>query len=215
MSDMISAKKLRAVKAEHPNAAVVCYVNSSAEVKAESDICCTSSNAIKVVNSLEAEEILFVPDQFLGQYVANHTDKKLILYKGFCPTHYRLREEDIEKVKKEHPDAEVIAHPECAQEVLQLADHVFSTAGMLDYARDSKAKKFIIATEMGLLYKLRQDSPDKEFFLASEHLVCANMKLTTLGWVIDSLKNMQYVVTVDPAIREKARIAVQRMLDVS
>ena len=188
LADMITPEKLRAKKAQYPGAAVVCYVNSSAEVKAESDIACTSSNAIEVVRSLEEKEVIFVPDKNLGRYVQSQVpDKDIILWEGFCPTHIRVQEEDIVKTKIAHKDAEVIAHPECSPEVLALADHICSTGGMFTYVKKSSSKEFIIATESGMLYKLQRDNPDKKFYLPTPHLVCANMKLITLGWIAQSL----------------------------
>ncbi len=213
MADMITARRLIRVKEKHPDTAVVCYVNTSAEVKAECDICCTSSNAIKVVNSItDHDRVIFVPDRYLARWVDEHTDKKIIYYQGFCPTHYRLTEDDVLKAKAEHPDAEFVAHPECSFVVLKLADHVASTSGMFTYVKSSSSKKFIIGTEMGLLTMLRRENPDKEFYLPSGHLICANMKLTTLGWVVEALKHEQHVVTVDPVVREKAKRALDRML---
>jgi len=215
MADMINVGKLRKLKEQYPGAEVVCYVNSSADVKAESDICCTSSNAITVVNNLDADQIIFVPDRHLGHWAQQHTNKEIILYTGFCPTHCRLTTEEVEETKTRYPHAEFIAHPECSLDVLEMADHVCSTSGMFRYAGESDADEFIIGTEKGLLYNLRTDFPDKEFHLASDHLVCANMKLTTLGWVIDALKHEQHVVSVSPEVRERARLALDRMLEVA
>ena len=217
MADMITAEKLRAKKAEYPDAAVVCYVNSSARVKAESDICCTSSNAIEVVKSLkEYKRIIFVPDRNLGRYVQSQVpDKEIILWKGFCPTHIRVQEEDILEVREKYPDAEFVAHPECEPEVLALADHICSTGGMFKYIKGSNSKRFIIGTEAGMLYRLKKENPDKEFFLATEHLICPSMKLTTLGWVAHSLEAMVYRVEVSADVSEKAKHALNRMLTVS
>ena len=217
MADMITAEKLRSRKAEYPGAAVVCYVNSSARVKAESDICCTSSNAIEVVRSLkDYKRIIFVPDRNLGKYVQSQVpDKEIILWKGFCPTHIRVQEEDILEVRERYPDTEFIAHPECEPEVLALADHICSTGGMFKYIKQSKSKRFIIGTEAGMLYRLKKENPDKEFFLATEHLVCPSRKLTTLGWVAHSLEAMVYKVEVPAEIAEKAKRALDRMLAVS
>jgi quinolinate synthase len=216
MADMITPAKLRAKKAEHPAAAVVCYVNSSAEVKAESDIACTSSNAIEVVRSLKEKDIIFVPDKNLGRYVQTQVpDKNIILWEGFCPTHIRVQEDDMLKAKQLHPGAEVISHPECNPEVLALSDHICSTQGMFSYVKKSSAKEFIISTESGMLYKLQKDNPDKSFFLPTSHLVCANMKLITLGWVAHSLENMVYEIRVSDEVREKARKTLERMLAVT
>ena len=215
LADMITAQKLRQKRKEFPEAAVVCYVNSSAEVKAESDVACTSSNAIEVVRSIKNKEIIFVPDKNLGRYVQSRVpDKNIILWEGYCPTHLRLTEEDIVKAKKNYPGAEFIAHPECRPEVLALADHVCSTGGMFKYAKVSKAKEFIIGTESGMLYRLRKENPGKKFHIPTTRLVCANMKLTTLGWVAHSLENLVYEVRVSPEIREKAYKTLERMLNV-
>ncbi len=216
LADMITPEKLRAKKKEHPGAAVVCYVNSSAEVKAESDIACTSSNAVQVVRALKEKDIIFVPDKNLGRYVQSKVpDKNIILWDGFCPTHIRVQEEDIVKTKEAHPQAEVIAHPECNPAVLALADHICSTGGMFKYAKESKSKEFIISTESGMLYKLQKESPDKKFYLPTSHLVCANMKLITLGWVAHSLENLVYEIKVSDEVREKAKRALDRMLAVT
>lgn len=217
MADMITPEKLRAKKAEYPDAAVVCYVNSSARVKAESDICCTSSNAVEIVKSLKKHKrIIFVPDRNLGNYIQSQLpDKEIILWKGFCPTHIRVQEEDIIEVRKEHPDAEFVAHPECEPEVLAMADHICSTGGMFKYVKSSKSKKFIIGTESGMLYRLRKENPDKEFFLATEHLICPSMKLTTLGWVAHSLEAMVNKIEVHQDVKAKAKLALDRMLEVS
>lgn len=216
MADMISADKLRAKKREYPDAAVVCYVNSSAKVKAESDYCCTSSNAIAVVKAIPNKRIIFVPDKNLALYVQSQIpEKEIIPWHGFCPTHIRVQEEDINEAKLLHPDAEVIAHPECNPEVLALSDHICSTAGMFKYCKSAKAKEFIIATEMGMLYRLKKENPGKQFHLASEHLICPSMKLTTLGWVAHSLETMTNVITVPEEIRLKAITALKRMLEVA
>lgn len=216
LADMITPEKLRAKKIQHPEAAVVCYVNSSAEVKAESDISCTSSNAIEVVRSLKEKQVIFVPDKNLGRYVQTQVpDKEIILWEGFCPTHIRVQEEDVIKAKQLHPGAEVIAHPECNPEVLALSDHICSTGGMFTYVKKSASKDFIISTESGMLYKLQKDNPDKRFYLPTPHLVCANMKLITLGWVAHSLEHLVYEVKVSEDVREKARKTLERMLAVT
>jgi len=216
LADMITPEKLKSKRKEHPGAAVVCYVNSSAEVKAESDIACTSSNAVQVVRSLEEKEVVFVPDKNLGRYVQTQVpEKNIILWDGFCPTHIRVQEEDIMKAKAAHPAAEVLAHPECNPEVLARADHICSTAGMFAYAKKSGTKEFIIATECGMLYKLRRENPGKAFYLPTESLVCANMKLITLGWVAHSLEMMVHEIKVSDEVMEKARKALERMLKVT
>ena len=216
LADMITPEKLRAKKKEHPGAAVVCYVNSSAEVKAESDIACTSSNAVQVVRASEEKDIIFVPDKNLGRYVQSQVpDKNIILWDGFCPTHIRVQEEDVVKTKEAHPLAEVIAHPECNPAVLALADHICSTGGMFKYVKESKLNEFIISTESGMLYKLQKENPGKKFYLPTSHLVCANMKLITLGWVAHSLEDMVYEIKVSDKVRDKAKRALDRMLAVT
>jgi len=216
MADMVTAEKLKTLRQQYPDAAVVCYVNSSARVKAESDICCTSSNAVEVVRSLPNKRIIFVPDKNLGAYIqSNLSDKEIILWNGFCPTHIRLTEEEILEAKHQYPHAEFIAHPECRPEVLVLADKVLSTGGMFTYVKKSESKEFIIGTERGLIYRLEKENPQKKFYLPSDHLVCASMKLITLGWVAHSLELMIHEITVPEEIKAKAKLALDRMLAVS
>lgn len=215
MADMVTAEDLREFKKLHPNAAVVCYINSSADVKAECDICCTSSNAVDVIRSVEQEEIIFVPDCNLGNYVAKMVpEKRIILWKGFCPTHHKVKAEDARKAKELHPDAMLLVHPECRPEVVELADYVGSTKQIIDYVAGSPNKKFIIGTEMGVLYKMKKDNPDKMFYLLSSGFMCPNMKKTTLKSVYDALKDMKYNITLDEDIRVRARIPLDRMLKV-
>lgn len=214
MADMVTPESLREMKAKYPNATVVTYVNSTAAVKAESDICCTSSNAINVVKSLDADEVLLVPDRNLGRYIAAQVDKTCHVYEGYCPTHERLKVEEIEQARAEHPDAIFMAHPECAPEILELADHICSTSGMYEYAAQSPAKTFIVGTEMGILYRLRTQNPDKTFIMPSRGLICPNMKLTSLEDLLECLETLSPRVTVDPQTAEKARLALDRMLAV-
>ena len=185
---------------------------SSAEVKAESDICCTSSNAVKVVQSLQGNDILFVPDENLGRYAAQILGRSLQLWPGYCKTHDRLTKEDILKARKEHPLAKVIVHPECREDVCHEADYIGSTAGLIAYAQNSEKQEFIVGTESGILHRLHQVCPDKEFYLASERLVCPNMKLTTLAKVRDALIALSPRITVKEEIRVKAKEALDRML---
>ncbi len=213
MASMITADALREEKKKYPDSAVVCYVNSTAEVKAESDICCTSANAVEVVNSLEEDEILFVPDKNLGDYVSRYSTKKIIPWEGYCPTHNQILVTDVIKARKEHPDAEVLAHPECRRDVIDLADKVFSTTGMVEYVKDA-GNEFIVATERGILHKLEKDNPEKKFYNVSEYTVCPDMKAITLESLLLSLENMQYVITIPEDIRVKARLALDRMLKV-
>jgi quinolinate synthase len=215
MADMVDAEGLQALKAKHPGVPVVTYVNSTAAVKAESDICCTSANAVSVVRSLSEQQLIFAPDRNLGRWVARQVpDKEFIYWEGYCPTHERLTAVKVQEMKNAHPDALFICHPECAPEVSSLADHVCSTSGMYRYCSTSPAKKFIIGTEAGILYKLRQDNPDKEFILASPALICPNMKLTSLEDLLLALQTMQPVVTVADAVQLKARAALDKMLAV-
>ena len=213
LADMADAERLRRMKTEHPGAAVVCYVNSSAEVKAESDICCTSANAARVVAQIEPDrEIIFLPDQYLGDYVREVTGRQLILWPGFCPTHMRILPEHINRKKKQYPDARVIVHPECRREVTRVADEVLSTGGMCRYARETDAPTIIVGTELGLLHRLDKENPDKRFVPATEQAVCPNMKLITLEQVLWALEEMQYRIEVPQQVRSRAEAAVQRMI---
>ncbi len=216
MADMVTATQLRELKKKHPNAKVVCYVNSTAEVKAESDICCTSANAVQVVKSLrDAEEIIFVPDQYLGSYAGEQAGRELILWPGYCPTHARISPNDIRKRKEEHPGAVVIVHPECKPDVKKVADAILSTGGMITYAKETKAKTIIVGTEIGIIHRLRQENPDKVFVPVSEQAVCPRMKLITIESVLWSMESNKYRITVPEAIRLKAKNAVDRMLELS
>lgn len=212
MADMVDADGLRAYKKRVPGVKVVCYVNTSAEVKAESDICCTSSNAVKVLETLKGQDVLFIPDQNLGRFAANILELPVKFWPGYCRTHDRLSKENILNAKQEHPQALVIVHPECKEEVCQEADYIGSTAGLIKYAQNSDSKEFIVGTESGILHKLHQVCPDKEFYLASERLSCPNMKSTTLVKVRDALKTLSPRVTVKEEIRVKAKEALDRML---
>jgi quinolinate synthase len=213
MADMVTADALRAWRSEHPGAVVVTYVNSSADVKAESDICCTSGNVVNVVRSIpEDRDIFMVPDRNLAQYAAEKTGRKLSWWDGYCPTHERLSPADIEAARSAHPGAPVVVHPECRPEVVAMADAALSTAGMYSWCSKSPAKEFIIGTEMGILYKLRRENPGKAFHLASRALVCPNMKLTTLEDVRASLVTLSPSVTVPADIREKAVLALEAMI---
>jgi len=214
MADMITADQLRGWKQRYPGAPVVCYVNSTAEVKAESYICCTSANGIRVVDSVPGDEIIFVPDENLGHYISTKTRKRLILYPGFCIVHHRLRAEQVEQAKEQHPEAQVLVHPECQPEVIALADAVCSTSQMIRYARESGHDSFIIATEEGLLYRLRNENPGKSFHLVTRSQVCRNMKKTTLETVARTMEFRENVITVPEEIRVKAKEAVDRMLAV-
>ncbi|MFC1570560.1 quinolinate synthase NadA [Candidatus Omnitrophota bacterium] len=214
LADMATVEKLRKKKEEYPEAAVVSYVNSTAAVKAESDICCTSSNAVQIVKSLKEDKIIFVPDKNLGRYVREHVpEKELILWDGYCVVHMRLTREEVVKSKALYPNAEFIAHPECRKEVLNEADYIGSTAGMVKYVQECPNKEFIIGTELGIIYKLKRDNPEKEFYVPTDQFICANMKLTTLGWLARSLEKMVYKIEVPEEIAGKARKALERMLE--
>ncbi len=214
MANMITPEQLRQKKKELPNAAVVCYVNTTAAVKAESDICCTSANAVKVVQSVDNDEVLFIPYQYLGHYVSTKTNKKMTLWPGYCPTHARIQAADIVKRRQEYPQARVVVHPECRPEVIALADEVASTGGIVRYARREDVKELIVGTELGIIYRLRKDNPDKRFIPVSEQAVCPNMKLITLEKVLWCLEEMAPRVTVPERTRIKAKAAVDRMLAV-
>lgn len=212
MADMVTSDELLEMKMKHPGVPVVTYVNSSAAVKAISDICCTSANAVRVIQSLPDAEVIFVPDRNLGRYVAGFSDKIFHFWEGFCPTHERLTPDVVLRLKAEYPDALFVCHPECNPAVSELADHVCSTSGMYDYCRKSPAGHFIIGTEAGILYRLRKENPDKEFILASPALICPNMKLTSLEDILASLQTMEPVVKVPEDIRVPAKRALDRML---
>ena len=215
MADMITAQSLAEKKKDFPGVPVVSYVNSTASVKAESHICCTSANAIKVVNSLSGNDtVIMTPDRNLARYTQRFTDKKIIFWDGFCPYHDMLTPEQVSKVKKKHPQALFLVHPECRPEVIDLADEVKSTSGMLDYAKKSKNREFIIGTETGLIYTLKIQNPDKVFIPADESMICIDMKKIYLKDVISSLLNMSPVVKVEEDIRVRAKEAVDRMLEV-
>ena len=214
MADMITAEQLRELKSKHPDALVVCYVNTSAEVKAESDYCCTSSNATEVVDSLPKDrEIIFVPDRYLGQYVAEKSGRDFIFWQGYCPTHVMITTDDIKQKKIQFPDAIVMAHPECSEPVKELSDLLLSTGQMLKFAAESGTKQFIIATEVGIIHSLKKQNPDVEFIAASERAVCPNMKKITAEKVLWALEEMQYEITVPEEISQRARKALDRMVE--
>ncbi len=215
MADMITAEQLRGLKQKHPEALVVCYVNSTADVKAESDYCCTSANAVALVQSLPQDRrIIFVPDQHLGQFVEKQTGRDLILWPGYCPTHVLISEEDIRQAKEQYPDAVVIAHPECSEPVKDLADTLLSTGQMIRFVKESPAQRFIVATEVGMIHPLQKVRPEAEFIPAGSRGVCPNMKKTTLEKVLASLAGLQFQVEVPEEIRRKAERSLQRMVEV-
>ena len=214
MADMVTAKELKEFKKIHPDAKYVCYVNSTAEVKAECDLCVTSANALDLVAKFytKEEKIVFLPDKYLGQYVSEKTGYDFIKWNGYCPTHLKIMPEDILSLKKEHPDAKVIVHPECAGPVWKLADEVLSTEGMYRYARDAKEKEFIVGTEIGMIYRLLKDNPGKVFYPATKRAICPNMKKITLQKVLFSLEEQKYEVNVDQKVMAKAKKCIDKML---
>jgi len=213
LADMITAQQLRELKAAHPGAPVVGYVNTTAAVKAECDICCTSANSVQVVRSLPEETILFVPDVNLGDWTQEQVpEKNIIRYPGHCTPHLNIRPEAIQKLKEEHPDAVVMAHPECVKEVRDMAEVITSTGGMVKFAARTDAKEMIVATEQGMVYRLQKENPGKTFY-AIEWALCHDMKKTTLPKVLSALENMTGEITISPDVADKARQAVERMVE--
>lgn len=217
MADMLSLKDLQALKAKHPNARVLCYVNTHASVKAECDLVCTSANASKIVEQgfSKDEEIIFVPDQYLAQYVASRIGRQFILFPGYCPVHMTITEAHILRAKREHPEALVLAHPECRPEVLRHADAILSTEGMCRYVKTSPHKAFIIATEVGIIFRMKKENPEKYFVPAFEGAICENMKKITLEKVLTSLEDEVYEVVLPEDVASRARQAIERMLALS
>ena len=216
MADMATADQLRKFKKEHPGVVAVAYVNSTAELKTEVDICCTSANAEKIVASIpEDKEIIFLPDKNLGANVARDLNRDLMLWPGFCPTHMRISKEMINERKKEFPDALVMVHPECSPEIVEMADASLSTGGMLKFARETDAKQIIVGTEMGIIHRLKIENPDKVFIPLSEQAICPNMKLIELHDVLNALENMEHEIVLEPEIIEKAKASIERMIEVS
>jgi len=215
MADMITADQLRKLKAQHPKAKVLCYVNTTAEVKAECDVCCTSGNAELVVREAfqKDDEIIFAPDQYLAHHISTQAGRNFITWRGYCPTHVKILPEDVAARRALHPGAEVLVHPECPASITSIADKVFSTEGMCRYIQASPAKEFIIGTEIGILHRLKKENPGKSFYPVSERANCPNMKLTTLEKILWSLEEMEYEVTVPADIMRKARTSLQRMID--
>ncbi|HJN57239.1 MAG: quinolinate synthase NadA [Candidatus Woesearchaeota archaeon] len=213
LADMATLEQLKKVKEKHPDAAVVSYVNANADIKAESDVCCTSMNAVKIVNSLPNKEIIFLPDKNLGRHVASKTDKKIILWDGYCFVHDKLNAEMLDDLKKDMPGAKIIAHPECKTDILQEADHISGTGGMAKFANSSNAKDFIVVTECGMTEKLKEDVPDKNFYSFCN--ICPYMKYTTLPLVVSSLTQKQHEITLPEETIKKARKALDKMLEYS
>ncbi len=213
MADMITAPQLIEEKRKNPGRVIVSYVNTTADVKAESDICCTSANVVRVVESIDPDkEIFMTPDKNLAQYAKSRTQRKITWWKGFCPTHNNLKPSQVKKVKAENPDALFLAHPECPPEVLALADEIKSTSGIIAFVKNSSHKKFIIGTENGIIHPLSKANPDKEFIPAAPDMICANMKKTGLIDIVKALEEMKTIVKVPEEIADKARSAVEKML---
>ncbi len=216
MADMVTPEALIEAKKQHPNATVVCYINSTAAVKAECDVCCTSSNAVKIVEKLDAEEILFVPDKNLSSYIAAQVpSKKMILWEGYCPSHNRMTPEFVKQAKAAHPGALFLVHPECTPEVCALADYIGSTKQIIDYAHASPAKEFIIGTELGVMHALQTQNPEKKFYVLHEDLICPNMKKTTLESVYLALLENRYEITIEEEIIRKAKGSLENMLQLA
>lgn len=205
---------LRDIKAQYPGVPVVAYVNTTAEVKAESDICCTSANVVQVVESLSSDTVICIPDRNLSMWAQRNTGKKIIAWDGFCHVHDRITIDDVAAARSEHPEALLMAHPECRIEVLNAADYVTSTSGMLRYASGSSSEEFIVGTELGLMYRLKMDNPEKIFHPLRKDMICPNMKKTTLHSVLSSLKEMKNIITVPEDVRIKAKRALDAMLEV-
>jgi quinolinate synthase len=212
MAGMVTADELRFARTRYPDAAVVCYVNTTAEVKAQSDICCTSANAVKIVNSVQEDTVIFVPDKNLGQYAARFTKKKVLPWEGFCLVHDRYTPTDVALAKQAHPDAVVLVHPECRPEVIDCADHVASTSGIISHVKSGPQNEFIIGTEIGILHRLAKECPDKYCYPLSDKAVCVNMKKTNLLKVRDALVTLKPRITVPEEIAVGARSAIERML---
>lgn len=215
MADMADVDSILEMKKKYPEAAIVTYINSSAAVKAASDVCVTSSNAVSIVNKLNEETILFVPDKNLAHYVQRFTNKKIIPWDGFCPTHEKFTKEDLIAIKNQFPDAYVMVHPECRHEVIDLADNTLSTGQMVNYISHIYHKQIIVGTEKGMLHKLKKISPEKEFILASPDFICPNMKKISLEKILHALINEEPIVSVQEDIRVKALQSLQRMLELS
>ena len=215
MADMVTAEQLRALKAQHPGAIAVCYVNSTAEVKAECDLCVTSGNAERVMATVPRDrEVIFVPDSHLGDHIATKEGRSYVLWPGYCPTHARLTAKTLEAARAAHPGAPVLVHPECARDVRDAADERLSTGGMCRYARESSSRTILVGTETGLLHRLRRENPEKTFVPVSDDLICPNMKKTTLENLHEALREMKTRVEVDPVVAVRAKRAIDAMLKV-
>jgi quinolinate synthase len=212
MANMVTPEDVLKMRKQYPNAKVVSYVNTNADVKAVTDVCCTSANAVKVVKNIESDEIIFMPDRNLGSYVKRFTDKKIILWDGFCYVHDSISREEVLKEKEKFPEALLLVHPECRPEVIDIADEVLSTSGMIKFAKKSSAKSFLIGTEEGIIYRLKKENPEKEFFTAGEATICSDMKLTRQEDVYLALKEEKHVITLPNDILSASRKALEEML---
>ncbi len=215
MANMADASDVCKLKQQHPNAAVVTYINSTAAVKAVSDICCTSANAVKIVSAIDAEKIIFVPDKNLGNYVSRFVEKEIILWEGFCPTHEHLTARELTDARRKYPDAVVMVHPECTAEVIDIADEVRSTGGMIKFVKETSATQIIIGTEKEMIYRLKKEAPHIEYILPSNALVCPNMKKINLHNLYDALLKEETVITVDPDTRKRGVYCLEKMLELS
>jgi len=215
LANMISVEDLLKMKAEHPDAKSICYVNSSAEIKANCDYCCTSANALKMVESLDYEEFIFVPDRYLGSYIKGKTNKKIHLWKGFCPVHLKYLKDHVTSARAAYPNARLMVHPECSEDIVAAADYALGTEGMLRHVKANKdEKEYIIGTEESFIYRLSKEAPDKKFYPLSKTCVCPNMKKTTLEKVLWCLEDMQTAIELDCDIADKARVSIKRMLEI-
>ena len=216
MADMVTEEDVLNLRSQYPDAAVVCYVNSSAEVKAVSDVCCTSSNAVKIVKALENKRIIFVPDSHLGHYVSLQVpEKEIILFDGYCITHKRVQVEDVHAVRNAMPNVDLLVHPECSPEIVRMADFVGSTAQIINYATKSESKRFIIGTEQGILHPLKTKNPEKEFYMLTSKLICGNMKKTKITDVLNALENMTFEITLEEEKRRDALASLDKMLEMA
>jgi len=214
MANMVKSEGLLKLKKQHPEAKIQAYINTTAEIKSYSDICCTSSNSAKVANSVDSNKIIFVPDQHLGRYTETLVpDKEFILWPGSCPTHHRIHKEDIFKLKEQHPNAKILVHPECRLDVINAADHAFSTNGMVNYAKKSDATEFIIGTEKDMCYRLKKENPEKKFY-PIKSAVCPNMKKITIDKVLKSLETLEPKIKLSDDIMKKAKMPLQKMMDI-
>ena len=213
MADMINPQQLTVEKEKHPSAGVMCYVNSNADIKALSDVCCTSANGVKVARSMKEDEIIFIPDKYLGSYIAGQlADKKFHFWPGYCPTHMVFSKEDLLKLKKQYPDARIVAHPECRLDVQEIADRICSTSQMIRYAQETDSSEFIICTELGMLHRLKKENPAKRFIPGSPNAICPNMKLTTVEKILWSLERQEFKIEVEEKTRRQALKSIERML---